>query len=111
MLLHASRFMYFLPSITLQFEIAGSESWTLQEFLSAASSHLGVSSPPNMVVQGTKMVYVKAMPTHKNRLAKMWVLIRSLHALSGCWNGGNGRGPTTISKPGVKWGVEEMFPS
>ena len=63
----------------MQFELAGAESWTLQEFLSAAASRLGggdaaasSASPPlpNMVVQGSKMVYVKAMPTHKNRLAK-----------------------------------------
>ena len=52
--------------------MAGAESWTLQEFLSAAASRLGGgdASLPNMVVQGSKMVYVKAMPTHKNRLAK-----------------------------------------
>ena len=51
--------------------MAGAESWTLQEFLSAAASRLGdAASPPNMVVQGSKMVYVKAMPTHKNRLVK-----------------------------------------
>ena len=56
--------------ILLQFEIVGGEAWTLRDFLSSVPSQLGAPAPPNMVVQGTKMVYVKAMPTHKNRLAK-----------------------------------------
>ncbi len=52
-----------------QFEVgAESEEWTLQDFLQSLQTQFGMRA--TMVVQGTKMVYVAAMPMHKKRLTK-----------------------------------------
>jgi molybdopterin/thiamine biosynthesis adenylyltransferase len=52
-----------------QFEVVGSATWKLQDFLDSLSSQFAIRA--TMVVQGTKMVYVKIMPTHKNRKTKI----------------------------------------
>lgn len=51
-----------------QLEVFGQPEWTLQDFLDDVNRKFDMR--PNLVVQGLKMVYVEAMPMHRQRLLK-----------------------------------------
>lgn len=50
-------------------EVRGRSDWTLQKVLEALDEQFGVAA--TLVVQGTKMVFVEALPTHAKRKAKL----------------------------------------
>ena len=50
-------------------EVRGNCEWTLQRFLDTLLSEFGLRT--TMVVQGTKMIFVESLPTHKARRNKL----------------------------------------
>jgi len=50
-------------------EVFGAADWTLENLLQSIERQHGFRA--TLIVQGTKMVYVQAIPTHQKRKAKL----------------------------------------
>jgi hypothetical protein len=50
-------------------QVHGTQDWTIQHFLNHMEEKIGLNV--NMITQNSKMIFIKALPTHVNKKKKL----------------------------------------